>query len=332
MSLPPKEADRYVDRSTDMQPLDKTNPIVDSPTPPLQEAEHRSEAPEPMMALPEGVPNPSTVGNLAVPAPLTMASTSEEKETPSLMKVDPEDEKAALGLRTSKETQSDDTLTQVGEKPKSKKRRWFGKKSKDETTVDASSDKNDGEGKEKAPTVSLFALYKYHTKLEIILNICGLVMAIAAGATQPLMTLIFGRLTTSFTDFTRTLLETNGDTSSPAFQAVKERVLRDSANNASYLVYIGLGMFVCTYLYMVIWQITAERASKRIRERFVKAILNQEISFFDNLGSGEVATRIESDTHLVHTGLGEKVPTSVQYVATFFTGFILAFGKRSPCL
>lgn len=84
-------------------------------------------------------------------------------------------------------------------------------------------------------------------------------------------------------------------------------------------------MLFCTYGYMVIWQITAELASRRIRERFLKATLTQEISFFDDLGSGEVATRIESDTHLVHTGLGEKVPTSVQYISTFLTGFILAF-------
>jgi ATP-binding cassette subfamily B (MDR/TAP) protein 1 len=111
-----------------------------------------------------------------------------------------------------------------------------------------------------------------------------------------------------------------------AIDQAKDTVLHDSALNASYLVYIGIGMLVCTYGYMVIWQITAELASRRIRERFLKATLTQEISFFDDLGSGEVATRIESDTHLVHTGLGEKVPTSVQYISTFLTGFILAFG------
>ena len=132
-----------------------------------------------------------------------------------------------------------------------------------------------------------------------------------------------GRLTTSFTNFTRVLLEGNDPI---AIAQAKDTVLHDSALNASYLVYIGLGMLVCTYGYMVIWQITAELASRRIRERFLKATLTQEISFFDDLGSGEVATRIESDTHLVHTGLGEKVPTSVQYISTFLTGFILAFG------
>jgi len=133
-----------------------------------------------------------------------------------------------------------------------------------------------------------------------------------------------GRLTTSFTNFTRVLLEGNDPI---AIAEAKDTVLHDSALNASYLVYIGLGMLVCTYGYMVIWQVTAELASRRIRERFLKATLTQEISFFDDLGSGEVATRIESDTHLVHTGLGEKVPTSVQYISTFLTGFILAFGE-----
>ena len=55
-------------------------------------------------------------------------------------------------------------------------------------------------------------------------------------------------------------------------------------------------MLVCTYIYMVIWVWTAEVNAKRIRERYLKAVLRQDIAYFDNVGAGEVATRIQTDT------------------------------------
>lgn len=58
----------------------------------------------------------------------------------------------------------------------------------------------------------------------------------------------------------------------------------------------GVGMFVCTYTYMYIWVHTGEVNAKRIRERYLKAILRQDIAFFDKVGAGEVATRIQTDT------------------------------------
>jgi ABC-type multidrug transport system fused ATPase/permease subunit len=58
----------------------------------------------------------------------------------------------------------------------------------------------------------------------------------------------------------------------------------------------GVGMFICTYIYMTVWAHTAEATAKRIRERYLKAILRQDIAFFDKVGAGEVTTRIQTDT------------------------------------
>lgn len=55
-------------------------------------------------------------------------------------------------------------------------------------------------------------------------------------------------------------------------------------------------MFVCTFLYMYIWVYTAEVNAKRLREHYLQAVLRQDIAFFDNVGAGEVATRIQTDT------------------------------------
>ena len=55
-------------------------------------------------------------------------------------------------------------------------------------------------------------------------------------------------------------------------------------------------MFICTYIYMNVWVHTSEATAKRIRERYLRAILRQDIAFFDKVGPGEVTTRIQSDT------------------------------------
>jgi hypothetical protein len=59
---------------------------------------------------------------------------------------------------------------------------------------------------------------------------------------------------------------------------------------------VGVGMFICTFIYMYVWVYTSEATSKRIRERYLKAILHQNIAFFDDVGPGEITTRIQTDT------------------------------------
>lgn len=49
---------------------------------------------------------------------------------------------------------------------------------------------------------------------------------------------------------------------------------------------------------MLFWNYTAEINAKRLRERYLQAILRQNIAYFDNIGAGEVATRIQTDTRM----------------------------------
>lgn len=59
-------------------------------------------------------------------------------------------------------------------------------------------------------------------------------------------------------------------------------------------------------------------------------LIGAELSaYFDELGAGEVATRIESDCHLVQVGIGEKIPISFSFVATFITGYVLAYARHA---
>jgi ATP-binding cassette subfamily B (MDR/TAP) protein 1 len=102
------------------------------------------------------------------------------------------------------------------------------------------------------PSVGMFALFRFATPLEKFLDIIGLILAAAAGATQPLMTLIFGRLTNSFTAFAVIVngLAQNGITSEGIAELAeaKRQLKRESGQNALFLMAIGIGMAICTWL------------------------------------------------------------------------------------
>jgi ATP-binding cassette subfamily B (MDR/TAP) protein 1 len=139
------------------------------------------------------------------------------------------------------------------------------------------------------------------------------------------MSLLFGNLTQDFVGFQSALTP---NTSPASFAAARTKFMHDASANAAGFCYIGLGMIIATYIYMFVWVYTAEVNAKRIRERYLQAVLRQDVAFFDNVGSGEIATRIETDTHLVQQGMSEKVALVVNFIAAFFTGFILAYARN----
>lgn len=196
--------------------------------------------------------------------------------------------------------------------------------------------------------VGFIALFRFATGSEIALNILACILAAGAGAAQPAMTIIFANLTNLFTSFgiaNRTIAE-HGLTPelSEELDVASRALVKEAGHCSLYLLAIGVGTFLCTYAYMLIFNYTSEAQSKRLRERYLAAVLRQEvrpvidcaaadnqIAWFDDVGAGEVATRIQTDCLIVQTAISEKIGISVQYLSSFVTGFVVAFA-RSPRL
>ncbi|CAK9780046.1 multidrug efflux pump [Cutaneotrichosporon oleaginosum] len=181
--------------------------------------------------------------------------------------------------------------------------------------------------------VGLTTLFRFATRVELALNGVGLLLAVGAGAAQPLMTLFFGEITKAFTQYGMIVLQismgdTSGDTAS-ALSEARRHLKHEAGRMALWLTLIGIGNFTCTYLYMLIYNWTSERQARRIREKYLHAVLRQEVDVLDNIGAGEIASRIQSDTLLVQIGIGEKIPIASGYISTFITGYVLAY-VRSP--
>lgn len=184
---------------------------------------------------------------------------------------------------------------------------------------------------EKVAPVSFRTQFRFATRFEVFLNWVGILGAVGAGAASPLMTLLYGKLTQDFVKFGYALVAYEFDKSAQnkdALDAAKGHFRDSSANNALYLCCIGIGMMAASYLQMSTWMYTSEINAKRIREAYLRAVLRQDIAFFDNVGSGEITTRIQSDTHLVQRGISEKVPLAVSALSAFITGYVLAYVRN----
>ena len=265
----------------------------------------------------------TTSGNLT-PAPTAIAShrslTShpDKPSVPSSL-VDPAD-RVPLNL-----TAPNDSTTQVAPSDDGKKG-FFKRKKKPKKEEDPDAPK----------PVPLLKLFRFATPFEVFIMIIGLILSSASGAAQPLMTLIFGRLTNTFNIYSVLVMQIQqeGGSTPEALAALadaKADLKTEVGKDALYMMAIGLGMFVCIYIYMLIWNYTSETQSRRLRESYLRAVLRQDIAYFDELGAGEVATRIQTDCHLVQVSISEKIPIAVGYIATFITGFALAYA-RSPRL
>lgn len=162
-------------------------------------------------------------------------------------------------------------------------------------------------------------LFRFATPLERLLNLIGLVFAAATGCAQPLMTVLFGNLAT-------VMLRTSGNASDWNLAIEFVNSLHSTVNHdALLLTVIGICTFVATYAYMAIWVYTGETITLRIRRNYLRAILRQDVAYFDKLGAGEITTRIQSDIQLIQEGISDKLPTMFSFVTTFIAGFVVAY-------
>jgi ATP-binding cassette, subfamily B (MDR/TAP), member 1 len=100
------------------------------------------------------------------------------------------------------------------------------------------------------------------------------------------MTLFFANLTQDFVEFGRAVTEAKAGNAKAAARipAAAAAFRRVAAHDALYLVYLGIGMMVCTFVYMTTWVYTGQMNTKRLRENYLRAVLRQDIAYFDNVG------------------------------------------------
>lgn len=95
--------------------------------------------------------------------------------------------------------------------------------------------------------------------------------------------------------------------------------------NQICLAFVGVAgaNLISGYCQVALWSATGERQTQKLREAYVRAILSQEVGWFDTAGANELATTVADITGKIQDGLGRKVGDLVQYTSQVLGSYIV---------
>ncbi|KAL6888372.1 hypothetical protein ACP4OV_009398 [Aristida adscensionis] len=167
--------------------------------------------------------------------------------------------------------------------------------------------------KKAAPPVlaSFASVFMHADAADVALMVLGLVGAIGDGLSTPVMLLITSRI---FNDLG----------SGPDLLLQFSSKINENARN---LLFLAVGNWIMAFLEGYCWARTAERQASRMRARYLKAVLRQDVEYFDlKVGStSEVITSVSNDSLVVQDVLSEKVPNFVMNCAMFLGSYAVGF-------
>ncbi|XP_047044346.1 putative multidrug resistance protein [Lolium rigidum] len=174
-------------------------------------------------------------------------------------------------------------------------------------------DKKNGPVKMAArPFGSSFMLVFVHADaVDVTLMVLGLVGAIGDGISVPVSLLISSLI---YNDLG------NGPELAQEFSSKINK-------NAMNLVLLALGCWVMAFLEGYCWSRTAERQASRMRERYLAAVLRQDVEYFDlKVGTtAEIIASVSGDSLVIQDVLSEKVPNFVMNAARFLSSYAICF-------
>uniref|UniRef100_A0A0D3F1S9 Multidrug resistance protein n=1 Tax=Oryza barthii TaxID=65489 RepID=A0A0D3F1S9_9ORYZ len=166
-------------------------------------------------------------------------------------------------------------------------------------------------------------VFVHADKADVVLMVLGLLGAIANGISMPVMLLTFSHV---YNDL--------GHGTDIVGQQFGSKVNMNARN----LVFLAAGLWVMAFLEGYCWARTAERQVSRMRARYLRAVLRQDMEYLDlKKGStAEVITGMSNDTTVVQDVLSEKIPNFVMNAALFAgsygVGFALMWKLVLPAL
>jgi ATP-binding cassette subfamily B (MDR/TAP) protein 1 len=126
---------------------------------------------------------------------------------------------------------------------------------------------------------------------------------VAAGAALPLMTLVFGASTASFSNLS------SGRTS--------EKEFRDRVNYlVLFFVYLFVARFVITYVATLCVSVAAARTTRSIRKRFLEHMLRKEIWHFDGHSNGSIAAQVTTSGYFCSDSPAKSLMRSQMVIAS----------------
>lgn len=211
-------------------------------------------------------------------------------------------------------------------------------KEKGETENDKDKKKEDG-----PPPVPFFRLFRFATKTDLFLLFIGILSASVAGCGLPIMMVLFGDMFNAFVGLhqSRILFQLRPDcfdenedflATPDCTQFVKLKGFLPVTDNWYLIVQfiagtggIGSVMLLLSYIFVLCLNITAENQVFRIRGEFLRAVLRQDLGWYDTHQTSDFASRMTEDLNKLQEGIGEKIGIFLFFMSVFLTCVITAF-------
>ncbi|PSS33724.1 ABC transporter B family member 15 like [Actinidia chinensis var. chinensis] len=169
-----------------------------------------------------------------------------------------------------------------------------------------------GEGSRKKRNGSFRSIFMHADHADVLLMILGFLGALGDGLSMPLVILVTSKLMNNI---------------GGASASVADSFTQNINKNAVALCYVACGQWVACFLEGYCWTRTGERQASRMRARYLKAVLRQEVGYFDLhvTSTAEVITSVSSDSLVIQDVISEKVPVFLMNLTTFLGSYVVAF-------
>ncbi|XP_062074951.1 ABC transporter B family member 19-like [Humulus lupulus] len=158
--------------------------------------------------------------------------------------------------------------------------------------------------KKNEQTLPFYQLFCFADKYDWLLMTTGSIGVVIHGSSMPIFFLLFGEMVNGF----------------GKNQMDLKKMTDEVSKYSLYFVYLGLIVCVSSYAEIACWMYTGERQVGTLRNKYLDAVLKQDVGFFDtDARTGDIVFSVSTDTLLVQDAISEKVgfvysPIFINYI------------------
>ena len=89
--------------------------------------------------------------------------------------------------------------------------------------------------------------------------------------------------------------------------------------------YIGIGMWVVSYLFLALWGMVSEHTGMIYRVKYLESVLKQDIQWFEENDPQSLAAKISQESTAIQVATGEKIANIIMSLSMCMAGFVFAF-------
>nr|GMC56968.1 ABC transporter B family member 15-like [Ipomoea batatas] len=155
-------------------------------------------------------------------------------------------------------------------------------------------------------------IFNHADRVDLVLMSLGVVGAIGDGISMPVMLLVTSKIVNNL-----------GGASASTPDSFSHRINK----NALALCFLACAQWVACFLEGYCWTRTAERQASRLRIRYLKAVLRQDVGYFDLhvTSTADVIDSVSSDSIVIQDVISEKIPVFLMNVSTFVGAYVVGF-------